>query len=478
MSLHSEALSHHVSEALPDLNDGFVDMNDKPGDSYQRFPLSPVPRGTLPKTRDGMGGRHTMRGEDRAGGDLENDPEGYELVKGPNLDRDVERRASRDLTDPSRGGPGPANLTSSNLERHSRSQRELPQPQIRKTFPEPGGGGARARRRFSQPVAPANRGATGDPVGPPASYMEMAESFRIIPGQEPTQRFDDAGDWNNRDTVESPNARREIYERDNMSPRPQHPHQYSVPAATEPIGPFDMSTRERTLKRTAVAPAGRRRASVFSVTSESRPGAQPAEQIKTKYSELSRTMLLQIITNLEKEVQQERQLRQLMFSRAKPESPRRPLVLDTSVPLTVTAVVGETVPDDPQPILNPNPDVRNPNPAALAAHEAASQDPPSASRPPPPELRAPPPESRAAEREFFYLTALSVKLKLASEHCVEPTVGTPNDVLFGQATQARIPFTEFYDFCLNSQAGVFEHCGSKRGKRPRRLKRPQREAGT
>jgi len=68
--------------------------------------------------------------------------------------------------------------------------------------------------------------------------------------------------------------------------------------------------------------------------------------------------------------------------------------------------------------------------------------------------------------EFFYLTAISVKLKLAKDFQVEPTVGTPTEALWDQAQNLNLPFTDFYDFLMASLAGVYWHLSNRQSLKP------------
>lgn len=72
--------------------------------------------------------------------------------------------------------------------------------------------------------------------------------------------------------------------------------------------------------------------------------------------------------------------------------------------------------------------------------------------------------------EFFYLTAISVKLKLAKNFQVEPTVGTPTEALWDQAQNLNLPFTDFYDFLMASLAGVYWHVSNRQSLKPNSTK--------
>jgi len=63
--------------------------------------------------------------------------------------------------------------------------------------------------------------------------------------------------------------------------------------------------------------------------------------------------------------------------------------------------------------------------------------------------------SPSVQKEFFYLTAISVKLKLSKRYNLEPTSGTPTEDLWTQALRLKLPFTAFHDFLMASQSEIF-----------------------
>jgi len=95
----------------------------------------------------------------------------------------------------------------------------------------------------------------------------------------------------------------------------------------------------------------------------------------------------------------------------------------------------------------------------MRAHSEAAQNPKTRSNTAP--FETPP-----LLMEFFYLTAISVKLKLAKDFQVEPTVGTPTEALWDQAQNLNLPFTDFYDFLMASLAGVYWHVSNRQSLKP------------
>jgi len=58
-------------------------------------------------------------------------------------------------------------------------------------------------------------------------------------------------------------------------------------------------------------------------------------------------------------------------------------------------------------------------------------------------------------KEFFYLTAISVKLKLAKKYKTDPSVGTPTDELWKEVQREKLAFTDFHDFLIASEEQKF-----------------------
>jgi len=71
------------------------------------------------------------------------------------------------------------------------------------------------------------------------------------------------------------------------------------------------------------------------------------------------------------------------------------------------------------------------------------------------------PDVPPLSKEFFYLTAISVKVNLGKKFGVEPSVGTSMNVLWSQAKLLNLPFTEYYDFIMANDLGVFKHLSER-----------------
>lgn len=64
--------------------------------------------------------------------------------------------------------------------------------------------------------------------------------------------------------------------------------------------------------------------------------------------------------------------------------------------------------------------------------------------------------------EFFYLTTISVKLKLSKKYKTEPSVGTPTDMLWKEALRLKLAFTDFYDFLMASEEPIFRNLSERK----------------
>jgi len=58
-------------------------------------------------------------------------------------------------------------------------------------------------------------------------------------------------------------------------------------------------------------------------------------------------------------------------------------------------------------------------------------------------------------KEFFYLTAISVKVKLSKKYKTDPSVGTPTDELWKEVQREKLAFTDFHDFLIASEEQKF-----------------------